>query len=124
MTVHCLAEEDTVRGFRLAGVPGTVVTDPASAGAALQRTLADPNIGILIVTESVGAQLRARIDAHRRERSRPLVVEIPGPEGPSPNRPDPGQWIQSAMGIGLEFGNEPDRGETHGNSPRSTPGKP
>ena len=39
MKFYCIADEDTVRGFRLAGVPGQVVTTPQQAAEALSAAL-------------------------------------------------------------------------------------
>ena len=79
MKFYCIADEDTVRGFRLAGVEGRAVKTPNEAQAALGAALEDAEIGILILTERVAADVRWQVDGVRSTRSRPLVVEIPGP---------------------------------------------
>lgn len=99
MTFHCIGDEDTVRGFRLAGVTGDAVEDPSSARTALGRALRQPDLGIVIVTERVATWLRHDLDAARRDRDQPLLVEIPGPEGPQPQRQDAARWVAFALGI-------------------------
>ncbi len=98
MKFYCIADEDTVRGFRLAGVEGEVVTTPPQAAAALERAVARPDLGILILTDIVAAGIREQVDAVRT-RSRPLLVEIPGPAGPMPGRKTLRQFVQEAIGI-------------------------
>lgn len=103
MKFHCLADEDTVRGFRLAGVPGDVVT-PASAGAAVESVAARPDCGIIILTETIADAIRPLVNQIRIERERPLILEIPGPAGPRPGRKGLRQLALEAVGIQLETG--------------------
>ena len=101
MKFYCIADEDTVRGFRLAGVAGTVVTSPGEAAAALEAAARHPEYGILILTQEVAAGVRREVDAFRIGRRQPLVVEIPGPKGPMPGRKTLRQFVQEAIGIRL-----------------------
>ena len=99
MDFYCIADEDTVRGFRLAGVDGQAVTSPKEAAEALKRATGRKGLGILILTDVVAAGIRQEVDAVRAGRSLPLVVEIPGPEGPISGRKALRQFIQEAVGI-------------------------
>ncbi len=99
MKLYCIADEDTVRGFRLAGVAGESVANAAEATHALQRQAADPNLGILIMTDVVAAEVREMVDTIRIEREQPLIVEIPGPEGAMEGRKTLRQFVQEAVGI-------------------------
>jgi V/A-type H+-transporting ATPase subunit F len=96
---YCIADEDTVRGFRLAGVEGRAVKTPKEAQAALSAALDDAAIGILILTERVAADVCRQVEDVRSTRRRPLVVEIPGPEGPIPGRKTLRQFVQEAVGV-------------------------
>jgi V/A-type H+-transporting ATPase subunit F len=97
--LYCIADEDTVRGFRLAGVEGEVVTTPAEAQQAVERAAAQPNLGMLILTDVVAAGIRPLVDEIHLEREQPLIVEIPGPEGAMPGRKTLRQFVQEAVGI-------------------------
>lgn len=99
MKFFCIGDEDTVGGFRLAGVSGRVATDPAKAEAALEEAVSRADCGIIIVTERVADGIRPRIDAIRLERERPLILEIPGPEGPLPGRKGLREFVQEAVGM-------------------------
>ena len=101
MAFYCIADEDTVRGFRLAGVPGRAVTTPQEAAAALAHAAARPEVSIVILTDIVAADIRQDVDRIRLELDRPLIVEIPGPEGPMPGRKTLRQLVQEAVGIRL-----------------------
>jgi V/A-type H+/Na+-transporting ATPase subunit F len=98
---YCLADEDTVRGFRLAGVEGRAVTARQDAEVALEELLERRDLGILIVSDVVAADLRHKIDEVRSERVVPLIVEIPGPKGSLPGRKTLRQSVQEAIGIRL-----------------------
>lgn len=99
MKFFCIADEDTVRGFRLAGVDGRAVESPEEADAALRQAAGRPGLGILILTDTVAADVRERVDAIRMGQGLPLIVEIPGPEGPMPGRKTLRQFVQEAVGI-------------------------
>jgi V/A-type H+-transporting ATPase subunit F len=102
MKLCCIADEDTVRGFRLAGVTGVVATAAADAVAAVESAAAQPDCGIIILTEKVADAIRPLVDKIRFERERPLIVEIPGPEGALSGRKNLRQLVQEAVGIHLE----------------------
>lgn len=101
MNFHCIADEDTVRGFRLAGVSGEVVT-PDSAAAAVKAAAARPDCGILILGGTIAEAIGPLVDQIRYEQRRPLIVEIAGPEGQSRGRKSMRQIVQAAVGIRLE----------------------
>jgi len=95
---YCIADEDTVRGFRLAGVEGRAVKTLREAQAALKAAQQDAEIGILILTERVATDLRSLVDKIRLTPDQPLVVQIPGPEGPISGRKTLRQLVQEAIG--------------------------
>ena len=99
MKFFCIADEDTVRGFRLAGITGQVVNTAEQAAAAVEAATAGTDPGIIILTEKVAAGIRRQVETIRLERDYPLIVEIPGPEGPLPGRKSLRQFVQEAVGI-------------------------
>ena len=102
MRFYCIGDEDTVRGFRLAGVEGEVVHTPVEAGEAFRRATAQPGLGILVLAQGVAWGIQEQVDSFRLERDSPLLVEIPGPDGPLPERKDLRHLVHSAVGIRLE----------------------
>ncbi len=104
MRFYCIADGDTVRGFRLAGVDGRVVTSPAQAAQVLAEAAARPDVGVVVLTQQVGAGIREMVDTFRLERDRPLLLEIPGPEGPLPGRKSVRRLVHAAVGIRVEKG--------------------
>lgn len=101
MNLVCIADEDTVRGFRLAGIEGEAVRTGAEAAAALDRAAAEAGDALVILTEAVADGIRADVDRLRIERSRLVLVEIPGPDGPLPGRKRLRRLVQEAVGLGV-----------------------
>ena len=101
MKFYCIGDEDTVRGFRLAGVEGRAVTGPAQAAEALAAAATGAGVAVVLITQELAADMRAQVDAFRLERDRPLVVEIPGPQGPLAGRQSLRQLVHAAVGIRL-----------------------
>ena len=99
MEYFVIGDEDTVRGFRLAGVEGRAVTTVQDAAAALQEAVRRTDLGVIIITDAVATGIREQVDATRLECERPLLVEIPGPGGPVAGRKTLRQLVQEAVGI-------------------------
>jgi V/A-type H+-transporting ATPase subunit F len=99
MEIYVLGSHDAVRGFALAGVGGHVVQTQDELHQALDDVLARKQVGILVITQDVAALDRPRVEMLRTRRSVPLLVEIPGPEGPDPERPSLEEMVRRATGI-------------------------
>jgi V/A-type H+-transporting ATPase subunit F len=102
MKFHCIADEDTVRGFRLAGITGSVAHSATEAAASVASAVAEPDCGILILTQQLADGIRPLVEQIRFERERPLIVEIIGPEGAAPARKSLRQLVQEAVGLHLD----------------------
>ena len=101
MKLFCIADEDTVRGFRLAGVAGEAVSDAQEAVATVRRAAAMPGLGLLIVTDVVASEAQTEIDRIRIECGQPLIAEILGPDGPMQGRKTLREFVQEAVGISV-----------------------
>jgi V/A-type H+-transporting ATPase subunit F len=95
----CIGDDDTVAGFRLAGITSRTAATPEQTQAAIEETLRDADCGVVIITERLADGIRPLIETIRLERERPLIVEIPGPEGPLPGRKSLRQFVQEAVGM-------------------------
>ena len=99
MKFFCIGDADTAAGFRLAGVAAQVATTPEQTQAAIEDVAARPDYGVIIITETLADGIRQQIETLRLERERPLIVEIPGPEGPLPGRKSLREFVQEAVGM-------------------------
>lgn len=99
MKFFCIADVDTVRGFRLAGVEGRPVETPQEVSAALDEAVRRPDVGIVILTDTLAESVPDQVGAVRMRPGRPQIVVIPGPAGPMPGRKTLRQFVQEAVGI-------------------------
>ena len=92
---------DTLTGMRLAGVEGVVVHEHDELKEALERTIADKEIGIILLTEKFGREFPDIIDDVRLNRRLPLLIEIPDRHGTG-RKPDfITSYVSEAIGIKL-----------------------
>ncbi len=92
---------DTWTGMRLAGVEGSVVHTKDELKAELDKVLADPSIGIILLTEKFGREFPELIDEVKLERRFPLIEEIPDRHGTG-RKPDfITSYIDEAIGLKL-----------------------
>lgn len=73
---YCIGDEETARGFRLAGVEGWTVSGASDCGAALDEASARADCGAIIITKAAAELARAKVQELRLEKARPLIVEI------------------------------------------------
>lgn len=93
-----IADEDTLLGFRCAGLSGRAVSTSQEAVEAL-REACEKNAGIVIITEEVAAMMEPEVNALRFSEELPMVVEIPGAQGPLPGRRSLSEVIREAIGV-------------------------
>jgi len=101
MRLRCIADGDTVRGLRLAGVEGEEAASVEQAREALGRALHSADLAVVILTESLAMALEPEIRQARLNRDQPLLVVIPGPSGPLPRRITLRRQAEIALGVGL-----------------------
>lgn len=90
---------DTYTGMRLAGVQGAVVHEKKELKEEIDKVLADPEIGILLLTEKFGRDFPDVVDQVKLHCKVPLVVEIPDRHGTG-RRPDfITSYVNEAIGI-------------------------
>ncbi len=88
-----------VWGFALTGVRGRVVETAEALNQALDEALSDASVGIVLVTEDAAELARERMDVLTVRSEIPLVVEIPGPEGPAKGRPSISEILRHTIGV-------------------------
>ncbi len=87
-----------MQGFRLAGACGSVACTPAEADGALADALARPEVGLLLIGQSVAPHLGQRLE-QLQEASFPLVLEVPETTAPSEARRTVRSFVRQAIGI-------------------------
>lgn len=92
---------DTQMGLRLAGIEGVVVRDAEAAGKAIREASADPEIGVLLITEGLAALCEELIAPMKLTAHRPLVVEIPDRHSLGRASDSITRYIRGAIGVKL-----------------------
>jgi V/A-type H+/Na+-transporting ATPase subunit F len=99
MKVLVIGNPEAVQGFSLVGVHGQAAETAEEANRALDTALSNSDIGIILITQDVSRLVEGRMDRLKLRSTVPLVVEIPGPEGVSPDQPSLGDIVLRAIGI-------------------------
>ena len=98
MKVYVIGGEDLVQGFSLAGACGSVACTPAEADRALAEALARPEVGLLLIGQSVALHLGQRLE-QLQDANFPLVLEVPETVQPSEARRTVRSFVRQAIGI-------------------------
>lgn len=101
MKYFVIGDEDTVLGFGMVGVSGSIVRTSDEAKIAIRRAIDDSSIGIIIITERVANFIRDVVDKYVFTLSFPLIVEIPDRTGPMKGRRSIRDAVNTAIGIKL-----------------------
>ena len=92
---------DTLTGMRLAGIPGVVAHGKDELEAALTAAFADPDIGVLLLTEKFGRDFPEYVNRVKLTHRMPLIIDVPDRHG-SGHRPDfITAYVNEAIGLKL-----------------------
>lgn len=92
---------DTLTGMRLAGVDGVVVHEREELRRVLETTLADKEIGIILLTEKFGREFPEIIDDVKLNHRIPLIIEIPDRHGTGRKADFITSYVNEAIGLKL-----------------------
>ncbi|MBN1246723.1 MAG: V-type ATP synthase subunit F [Anaerolineae bacterium] len=101
MDLLLIGSAPAVWGFSLAGVRGQVVTTEAELNEALDQARESSDAGIVLITSDIVDLARDRISNLMARSEVPLIVEIPGPTGPSASRPPIHELLRRTIGVRL-----------------------
>lgn len=96
---HIIGDQDTVLGFRFAGVTGEVVNNRAEAQEVFRNCLRVPDCRILLLTEAAADMLDEELSAHKLSAKSPYVAVVEDIWGPQGERPSIQAMIYDAIGI-------------------------
>jgi len=92
---------DTYTGMRLAGVEGIVVHQKEELKQALESTIANKEIGIILLTEKFGREFPDIIDDVKLNHRLPLIIEIPDRHGTGRAPDFITSYVNEAIGLKL-----------------------
>ncbi len=99
MAYHIIGDQDTVLGYRFAGVSGDVVEDAESAKTAFLHATGDRSISILLITEAVEDMIMDLVIQHRISSQPPYLTVVQDIWGPKGKRKSLQELINEAVGI-------------------------
>ncbi len=99
MKIRVIGHPEAVLGFSLTGVSGQTASTAEEVNKALDDALASKDLGIILITEDASRLIQSRMDHLKLHSTTPLVVEIPSPEGVSPDQLSLSEVVLRAIGI-------------------------
>lgn len=99
MKLMVIGHPEAVLGFSLVGVTGQVATNAEELNQALDEAMHMEDVGVILVTQDVSSLIEKRMDELKMHSTVPLIVEIPGPEGVSPDQPSLSDVVLRAIGV-------------------------
>ena len=102
MNMYLISDNiDTLTGMRLAGVEGVVVHEKQELKEAIDKVLADKEIGIVLLTEKFGRDFPDLVNDVKLNHKLPLFIEIPDRHGTG-RKPDfITAYVNEAIGLKL-----------------------
>ncbi|MBS3782324.1 MAG: V-type ATP synthase subunit F [Candidatus Thermoplasmatota archaeon] len=104
--VVVVGKKDMTLGFSLVGIDETFTpTDEYESKKRINKLLEAPDVGVILLSESIAEDIREHIQKKERERKGtiyPIIVEIPDKKGPIEDKEDPLKGkIKRAVGIDI-----------------------
>ena len=90
---------DTLTGLRLAGIGGVLAHKSDEVDDAVSGAVADPDVGVLLITERLAGLCPDVLDSLKKSGSRLLVVEIPDRHGTGRSPDSITRYIKEAIGV-------------------------
>ncbi len=99
MPFHIIGDQDTILGYRLAGVTGAPVQSVDEALAAFEQAIKNGNHDILLLTEPVEQMIADTVTEHRLRCVPPYIVVVRDVQETPVRRKSLEQLVREAAGI-------------------------
>jgi len=106
---HIIGDQDTVLGYRFAGVSGDVVEDAAQAKTAFENALNATDVTVLLITEAVEDMIPDVVMKHRMAAKPPYLAVVQDIWGPRSGRKSLQELINEAVGIRISSDEDEDK---------------
>ncbi|HEY7110283.1 MAG TPA: V-type ATP synthase subunit F [Nitrososphaeraceae archaeon] len=87
-----------VTSFQLAGVQGIKVESSEEALSQINALDATQNVGLVLLSDDIGKQIRSSLTSIRSKRTIPLIFELPSP-GSSKENVDYRALLKQILGV-------------------------
>lgn len=99
MSLFVVGPEPMVLAFGLSGRPGRSVTTRAEILAVLDEIERRGEVRLVVIEQRTAERARERVDRMKLDPAAPLVVEVPGLDGPMEGWRTPFDLVRQALGI-------------------------
>jgi V/A-type H+/Na+-transporting ATPase subunit F len=93
---------DTFVGMKMAGIEGIILHEKQEIVKKIEELKKDKEIGIIIITENIGALIPDETHKIKLSKGTPLLVEIPDRHGSKSDNDSILRYVKEAIGIKIE----------------------
>ena len=98
MRVIAIGSRVFVTSFQLAGVQGIKVESPEEALSQINALDSTQNVGLVLLSDDLGKEIRTSLTTIRSKRTIPLIFELPSP-GSSKENVDYRALLKQILGV-------------------------
>lgn len=98
MRIVAIGSRVFVTSFQLAGVKGVKVETPSEALTEINRMDENSGIGLVLLSDDIGKEIRYHLTSLRAKRPIPLIFELPSP-GSKKERVDYRALLKQILGV-------------------------
>ena len=100
MEFFVIGDENMVLGFSLVGIAGKVAQTAQQTSDALNEAVAE-NIKIILISDRLSGLIQDEVETLILKRDFPLVIEVPGRDGPRKDRKSIRDLLKSSIGFSV-----------------------
>jgi V/A-type H+/Na+-transporting ATPase subunit F len=98
MRIVAIGSRVFVTSFQLAGVKGVKVESPAEALAEINKMGEGTDVGLVLLSDDIGKEIRYQLTSIRAKRPIPLIYELPSP-GSKKEKVDYRTLLKQILGV-------------------------
>lgn len=98
MRIVAIGRRVFVTSFQLAGVKGVKVESPAEALAEINKMDEGTDVGLVLLSDDIGKEIRYQLTSIRAKRPIPLIYELPSP-GSKKEKVDYRALLKQILGV-------------------------
>ncbi len=98
MRIVAIGSRVFVTSFQLAGVKGVKVETPSEALTEIKRMDENSGVGLVLLSDNIGKEIRYQLTSLRAKRPIPLIFELPSP-GSKKEKVDYRALLKQILGV-------------------------
>lgn len=98
MRIIAIGSRVFVTSFQLAGVKGVKVESPAEALTEINKMGEGTDVGLVLLSDDIGKEIRYQLTSIRAKRPIPLIYELPSP-GSKKEKVDYRALLKQILGV-------------------------